>query len=66
MQFGKGTQSFNAYAANLQRALVVTSIGTQLGGAVDTPRISGILIHNPYLVTIADLGICNFRIGRAG
>lgn len=65
MQFGKGTQAFNTYAANLQRALVVGSIGSQLSVADDVPRIRGVMIHNPYHVTVADLGICKFRIGPA-
>ena len=61
MQIGKGGRDFNSYVKNLQRATVVSAIGSQLSPGSDTPSQARIMIHNPYIATIADLGICHFR-----
>lgn len=60
MSQGKGTEDFEAYVRNLQLAVESTSIGSQLVTSSDSrPRRS--LVHNPYGVTVADLGICRYR-----
>lgn len=60
MSQGKGTEDFEAYVRNLQLAVENTSIGGQLVSNGDSrPRRS--LVHNPYGVTVADLGICRYR-----
>ena len=66
MQIGKGGRDFNSYVKNLQRATVVSAIGSQLSPATGASHAQRIMIHNPYVVTVADLGICHFRIGSAG
>lgn len=63
MQIGKGGRDFNSYVKNLQRATVVTAIGSQLSPVSPGQSQPRIMIHNPYLATVADLGICHFRIG---
>lgn len=65
MQIGKGTNDFNYYVQNLQRAIEVSSIGAQLTPTAEAPRMRRAMILNPYLSTIADLSICNFRVGTA-
>ncbi len=65
MQIGKGGRDFNTYVQNLQRATVVSAIGSQLSPASATPIAMRVMIHNPYIATIADLGICHFRTGSA-
>ncbi len=57
---GKPTKEFNSYIANLQRAIWMTSIGSQLLQG-EVPRGRGVLVHNPYAATISDLNICNAR-----
>lgn len=66
MQIGKGGRDFNSYVKNLQRATVVGAIGSQLAPGSDTTSPPRIMIHNPYIATVADLGICHFRTGTAG
>lgn len=60
MKLGKPTKEFKAYAANLQRAIWMTSIGSQLLQG-EVPRGRGILVYNPYIATISDLNILNAR-----
>ena len=60
MKIGKGTQDFEAYVRNLQRAMWISSIGAQLATG-DMSRSRGPMVHNPYKATIADMSICNVR-----
>ena len=60
MKSGKGTQEFEAYVRNLQRAVWITSVGAQLSTG-DMSRSRGPMVHNPYKATIAQMSICNFR-----
>lgn len=60
MKASKGTQEFEAYVRNLQRAVWITSVGAQLSTG-DMSRSRGPMVHNPYKATIAELSICHFR-----
>jgi hypothetical protein len=58
---GKGTDGFESYVRNLQRAVETTTIGTQLASSRGDFRSRRTLIHNPYQATVADIGICRYR-----
>jgi hypothetical protein len=58
---GKGTDGFESYVRNLQRAIETTAIGTQLSSSRGDVRSRRTLIHNPYGATVADMGICRYR-----
>jgi len=58
---GKGTDGFESYVRNLQRAVETTTIGTQLAPGRGDIRSRRALIHNPYGATVADIGICRYR-----
>lgn len=62
--YGKGTREFDAYVANLQKAIRSSTIGSQLGQG-DLSRSRGALIHNPYITTVADKTIYSGR-GESG
>jgi hypothetical protein len=66
MSEGKGTDDFEAYVRNLQRALVTASTGRQLGAHVSGLRVRRTLVHNPYATTVAQRGILRCRAGVAG
>jgi hypothetical protein len=57
----KGTDGFESYVRNLQRAVETTTIGTQLAPSRGDIRARRALIHNPYGATVADIGICRYR-----
>lgn len=60
MQMGQGSISFDRYVRNLQQVNTALSIGTQLTSDTRNMRIRGALVYNPYVATVADLGVYNF------
>ena len=57
---GKGTQDFNAYVRNLQRAMRLNTVGAQLKLRPTAGNRSA-MVYNPYSATIADMSICDAR-----
>jgi len=62
MQQGKGSDDFDSYVGNIRQASVTSSIGTQLAPGYGDGQLRSAMVHNPYVSTIADLGICRFRL----
>lgn len=56
-----GTADFERYVQNLQRAMLSASIGSQLSGKSGIDGRRPAMIHNPYVATVADMGICRLR-----
>lgn len=60
MQIGQGSISFDRYVRNLQQFNTSQSIGSQLVGDARIDRLRGVLVYNPYVATVADLGVYGF------
>ena len=56
-----GTADFERYVKNLQQAMLSASIGSQLSGGKHPDGRRPAMIHNPYVATVAEMGICRIR-----
>jgi len=66
MMDGKGTDDFDAYVQNIQHAVVSASTGRQLSGYGTGAHGRQTLVLNPYVATVAQMGILRFRSPAGG
>ena len=63
-KIGEGSRDFNAYVRNLNRAMRLKTVGSQLQMR-PTTEARGAMVTNPYSATIADMNICDVRSAAA-